>query len=240
MEYLYPPVIPAVTVAGSDRTLAVHRIYCVGKNYADHAREMGGDPGHESPCFFSKPADAIVHNQAEIPFPGRTGNLHYEVELVVAIGRKGANLNRDSARQMILGYGVGIDLTRRDLQQEAKDSGRPWDVAKGFDNSAPLSAIHPVAETGFLESAEISLTVNGERRQHGDIADMTWDIPEIIAELSTYFTLQPGDLVFTGTPAGVGSLQPGDQVVGHVAGVDTVSIRLVQGDLRSSGVPTSG
>jgi fumarylpyruvate hydrolase len=188
---------------------------------------MGGDPSREPPCFFSKPADAVVHGREEIPFPGHTGKLHYEVELVVALGKGGSNVAVDDAADLILGYGVGIDLTRRDLQDDAKKAGRPWDVAKGFDNSAPLSAIHRVARTGILDRAEISLTVNGEIRQQGNIADMTWGVAEIIAELSTYFTLREGDLIFTGTPAGVGPLQVGDRVVATVEGIDQLAIRLV-------------
>lgn len=227
MNYLFPPLIPSVPIADSDSALAVHRVYCVGKNYADHALEMGGDPSREPPCFFSKPADAVVHGREEIPFPGHTGKLHYEVELVVALGKGGSNVAVDDAADLILGYGVGIDLTRRDLQDDAKKAGRPWDVAKGFDNSAPLSAIHRVARTGILDRAEISLTVNGEIRQQGNIADMTWGVAEIIAELSTYFTLREGDLIFTGTPAGVGPLQVGDRVVATVEGIDQLAIRLV-------------
>jgi fumarylpyruvate hydrolase len=227
MNYLFPPLIPSVLIADSDSALAVHRVYCVGKNYADHALEMGGDPSREPPCFFSKPADAVVHGREEIPFPGHTGKLHYEVELVVALGKGGSNVAVDDAADLILGYGVGIDLTRRDLQDDAKKAGRPWDVAKGFDNSAPLSAIHRVARTGILDRAEISLTVNGEIRQQGNIADMTWGVAEIIAELSTYFTLREGDLIFTGTPAGVGPLQVGDRVVATVEGIDQLAIRLV-------------
>ncbi len=205
MDNLFPPVVTSVPVHGSDRRLAIHRVYCVGKNYADHAREMGGDPTQEPPCFFSKPADAVVYGREAIPFPGHTENLHYEVELVVAIGKEGENVSLDAARQMILGYGVGIDLTRRDLQNDAKAAGRPWDVAKGFDNSAPMSAIYPVSAVGVLDHGEISLSVNGVVRQKANIADMTWGVPAVIVELSGYFALQPGDLIFTGTPAGLES-----------------------------------
>lgn len=226
MEFLFPASLPSVTVVGFEKNLAVHRIYCVGKNYADHAREMGGDPAREPPFFFSKPADALVHGVDRIPFPGRTGNLHHEVELVVALGKEGGNVALEQASNLVFGYGVGIDFTRRDLQADAKAAGRPWDVAKGFDNSAPVSAIHPVARTGFLENAEISLGVNGEIRQRGDIADMIWNVPEIIAELSTYFVLRPGDLIFTGTPAGVGKVEPGDRLQAKIAGLDEITICL--------------
>jgi len=226
MEYLFPASLPSVTVVGNDKALAVHRIYCVGKNYADHAREMGEDPSQSTPVFFSKPADALVHGQDRIPFPGRTENLHYEVELVVALGKEGSNVTRDQAMDLVFGYGVGIDFTRRDLQAEAKAAGRPWDVAKGFDNSAPVSAIHPVSQVGILDHADISLSVNGELRQRGDIADMIWSVPEIIAELSTYFALRPGDLIFTGTPAGVGKVEPGDIVQASIAGLDEITVQL--------------
>ena len=226
MEYLFPASLPSVTVAGNEKRLAVHRIYCVGQNYADHAREMGGDPTRNPPLFFSKPADAIVHDQPGIPFPGRTSNLHYEVELVVALGKAGSNLKLEQAADLVFGYGVGIDLTRRDLQAEAKAAGRPWDVAKGFDNSAPVSSIHPVTQVGVLTHGEISLALNGEQRQCGDIADMIWSVPEIIAELSSYYVLSPGDLIFTGTPAGVGKVESGDQLRAKIAGLDELVIQL--------------
>jgi len=226
METLFPVSLPSVTVAGSEKFLAVHRIYCVGKNYADHAREMGGDPTRDPPFFFSKPADALVHGEDRIPFPGRTDNLHYEVELVVALGMEGSNVKQDQAVDLVFGYGVGIDFTRRDLQADARAAGRPWDVAKGFDNSAPVSTIHPVSQTGMLDHGEISLAVNGELRQRGDIADMIWSVPEIIAELSTYFVLRPGDLIFTGTPAGVGKVQSGDRLQAKIAGLDEITIQL--------------
>ncbi|MCB1670076.1 MAG: fumarylacetoacetate hydrolase family protein [Gammaproteobacteria bacterium] len=226
MNYLFTPSITALPLRGSESLVPVHRIYCVGKNYADHAREMGGDPEREPPCFFSKPADAAVYGQSSIPFPSHTGDLHYEVELVVVIGKEGANVSVEQAAEMVLGYAVGIDLTRRDLQAEAKAAGRPWDVAKGFDNSAPVSVIYPVSEVGLLERGEISLSVNGELRQQGDIGNMTWGIPAIIAELSGYFMLKPGDLIFTGTPAGVGSLRDGDQVEARIAGLGSLQINL--------------
>jgi fumarylpyruvate hydrolase len=227
MEYLFPASVPSVTIAGSSKSLAVHRIYCVGKNYADHAREMGGDPSRDPPCFFSKPADAIVHGQPTVPFPGRTDNLHYEVELVLVLGREGSNVSREQAEDLLFGYAVGIDLTRRDLQAEAAAAGRPWDVAKGFDCSAPISAIHPVSEVGILRQAELSLAVNGEQRQCGNISDMIWNVPEIIAELSTFYTLRPGDLIFTGTPAGVGKVVAGDKLLAKIEGLDQLAVQLI-------------
>lgn len=227
MDCLFPVDVPRVAVAGCEKPLAIHRIYCVGKNYADHAREMGGDPAREPPFFFSKPADAIVHGQRSIPFPGHTDNLHHEVELVVALGGSGSDVPLERASELVFGYGVGIDLTRRDLQADAKKAGRPWDVAKGFDNSAPLSRLYPVSRVGFPAQGEIRLAVNGNVRQNGDIANMIWSVPEIIAELSTYYELRPGDLIFTGTPAGVGRVERGDELHATIAELDDLVVQLV-------------
>lgn len=226
MDYLFPTATPSVAITNSTQRFPVHRIYCVGKNYADHALEMGGDPSKEPPCFFSKPADAIVCDSGDVAFPSSTNELHYEVELVLAIGKEANAVSISEAPGVLFGYAVGIDLTKRDLQNAAKNAGRPWDVAKGFDNSAPISNIHTVEEIGYLEDAAISLTLNGETRQQGNIANMTWKIPEIIAELSTFYCLKPGDLIFTGTPAGVGEVNPGDEIIGAVEGVDQVKVRL--------------
>ena len=216
---------PSVPIAGSNKRFAVHRIYCVGRNYADHAREMGMSD-REPPFFFSKPADAIVTERDSIPFPSRTADLHHEVELVVALGKDARDITVADANQCIYGYAVGIDFTRRDLQAAAKKDGRPWDVAKGFDNSAPVSALQPLAVTGVLESASLSLKVNGSLRQNGDIKDMIWKVPEVIAELSTYYQLRAGDLIFTGTPAGVGAVKAGDLLEGAVANVGSLTIKL--------------
>jgi fumarylpyruvate hydrolase len=213
---------PSVSINGRTERFPVRRIYCVGRNYADHAREMGGSPEREPPFFFAKPADAVTPNGAVIPYPQATGNLHHEVELVIALGGGGRDVSPDTAGGLIFGHAVGNDLTRRDLQFAARDKGRPWDTAKGFDHSAPLTAIHPVAETSDLERGAIWLSVNGEVRQTGDLADMIWSVPEIIAELSRLFVLAPGDLIFTGTPAGVGPLRPGDQVECGIAGLDSL------------------
>lgn len=228
MEYLFSPTITTVNISGLNKGFPVHRIYCVGKNYADHAREMGGDPSREAPFFFSKPADAAINGESTLPFPGQTTNLHHEVELVVAIGRTASAIDVKDAQACIFGYAVGIDLTRRDLQATAKAAGRPWDIAKGFDHSAPLSDIRTVAETGYLQSADISLTVNGELRQRGNINNMIWSVSETIAALSHYFALQPGDLVFTGTPAGVGQVQPGDELHAAIEGIGELNIRLLE------------
>lgn len=222
-----PPLAPTVEVAGSTARFPVHRIYCVGRNYAAHAREMGMDPEREPPFFFTKPADAVVPNGAPVPYPPRTANLHHEIELVVAIGEGGKDIPVANALAHVFGYAVGNDLTRRDLQAAARNDGRPWDVAKGFDHSAPLSAIRRVADVGHPEQGAIWLEVNGETRQRADLAEMIWDVPEIIAELSTYFELRPGDLVFTGTPAGVGPVQRGDSLVGGIDGLDTLRTTIV-------------
>ena len=217
MKYAFTPgEAPSLPINGSSERFPVHRIYCVGRNYADHAREMGGNPDREPPFFFDKPADAIVESGGKVPYPPRTGNLHHEIELVVAIGREGRNIPLDEANAYIFGYAVGNDLTRRDLQFKSRDAGRPWDTAKGFDHSAPITAIHPIEETGVLDRGEIWLTVNDEKRQTSNLDQMIWSVPEIIAELSQLYTLKPGDLIFTGTPSGVGPLVPGDEVEGGI------------------------
>jgi fumarylpyruvate hydrolase len=228
MSFVIPPSPqPSVEVAGSDERFPVHRIYCVGRNYAKHAREMGMDPDREPPFFFSKPADAVVANGTPVPYPSRTSNLHHELELVVAIGAGGRDIPLDSALTHVYGYAVGLDLTRRDQQFAARDQGRPWDVAKGFDHSAPVSAIRPAAEMGHLEQGAIWLEVNGETRQRANLSEMIWSVPEIVAELSTYFELRPGDLIFTGTPEGVGPVTRGDSLVGGIDGLETLRITVV-------------
>jgi fumarylpyruvate hydrolase len=204
-----PPPVPSVEIAGSSQRFPVHRIYCVGRNYADHALEMGVDPKADPPVFFTKPADAIVASGETIPYPSRTSNLHYEVELVVALGPGGH----------IFGYAVGNDLTRRDLQGAAKKKGQPWDIGKAFDFSAPIGSIRAIEE-GNIDRGKIWLTVNGETRQQADISDMIWNVPAIIAELSTLFALQAGDLIYTGTPAGVGPLNPGDRIECGIDGLE--------------------
>jgi fumarylpyruvate hydrolase len=217
MNFAFEPgKTPSLPINGSDQRFPVHRIYCVGRNYADHAREMGGNPEREPPFFFAKPADAIVESGGAVPYPPRTANLHHEIELVVAIGRKGANIPLEDANAYIFGYAVGCDLTRRDLQSAAREAGRPWDTAKGFDNSAPITAIHRIEDTGLIEKGEIWLTVNDAKRQLGNVVDLIWSIPEVIVELSQLYTLMPGDLIFTGTPSGVGPLVRGDVVHGGV------------------------
>jgi len=228
MQYEFaPPMASTVEIAGSDTRFPVHRIYCVGRNYAAHAREMGMDPEREPPFFFSKPADAVVPNGAAVPYPSRTANLHHEIELVVAIGEGGRDVPLANALAHVFGYAVGNDLTRRDLQFAAREKGQPWDVSKGFDHSAPITAIRRARDVGHLARGRIWLEVNGETRQQADLSEMIWNVPEIIAELSTLFELRPGDLIFTGTPAGVGPVEPGDSLVGGVDGLDTLRTTIV-------------
>jgi fumarylpyruvate hydrolase len=228
MSAVFPaPPRPSVAIQGSEAVFPVHRIYCVARNYAAHAREMGMDPEREPPFFFAKPADAVVADGAPVPYPPRTRNLHHEIELVVAIGRGGREVPVERALEHVYGYAVGNDLTRRDLQTLAKNEGRPWDTAKGFDASAPIAAIRPAASIGHPSRGAIWLEVNGARRQSADLAEMIWSVPEIIAELSTLFELAPGDLIFTGTPAGVGPVVPGDEIVGGIDGLGTLRNRIV-------------
>jgi fumarylpyruvate hydrolase len=215
-------VLPTVVVSGTDARFPVHRIYCVARNYAEHAREMGMDPSREAPFFFIKPADAVVPSGSAVPYPPRTANLHHEIELVVAIGKGGRQIPVGQALGHVYGYAVGNDLTRRDLQFAAREKGRPWDTAKGFDASAPITAIHPLEQVGHVATGRIWLAVNGQLRQQADVADMIWPVPDLIAELSTYYELKAGDLIFTGTPAGVGPLVPGDEIEGGVEGLDVL------------------
>jgi fumarylpyruvate hydrolase len=210
---------PAVEVAGSTLRFPVRRIFCVGRNYAEHAREMGMGDERALPIFFTKPADAVMPSGTDVPYPSHTANLHHEIELVVALGGGGRDVGADTALSLVFGYAVGNDLTRRDLQAAAREQGRPWDIAKGFDHSAPITPIMPAAKSGHPAKGRIWLEVNGKLRQQGDLSDMIWNVPEIIAELSTWFELVSGDLIFTGTPAGVGPLVAGDRVRGGVDGV---------------------
>jgi fumarylpyruvate hydrolase len=217
-EFVFPPAaIPSVAVAGSAQRFPVHRIYCVGLNYAAHIKETGADPT-APPVFFMKPADAVAADGAAIPYPPGTANFHYEIELVVALGSGGSELAPAEARRHVFGYAAGNDLTRRDLQSAARQRGQPWDTSKGFDFSAPVGALRPVSH-GHPERGRIWLKVNGETRQDADISDLVWDVPHIIAALSQLYTLQAGDLIFTGTPSGVGPLRPGDRLEGGIEGL---------------------
>lgn len=220
------PQIPTLPVEGTEALFPVHRIYCVGRNFADHAIEMGHDPSREPPFFFQKNPDNLVLSGATIPYPKRTSDVHYEIELVVALKEGGENIPLEKALDHVYGYGIGIDLTRRDLQGEAKKLGRPWEVGKAFEQSAPATALVPAAKIGHPAAGRIWLSVNGAVKQDGDLNQMIWKVPEMIAELSTLFRLAPGDLIFAGTPAGVGPCKAGDVLEGGVAGVGTLSVKI--------------
>ena len=227
-EYVIPaPVVPSLAVRGSDRRFPVHRIYCVGRNYAAHAIEMGHDPDREPPFFFQKNPDTLVASGSDFPYPDRTEDLHYELELVVALASGGRNIPVASALDCVFGYAVGLDMTRRDLQGQAKRMGRPWEVGKAFDHSAPCSEIVPADTIGHPDAGAVWLKVNGELRQNGDLNQMIWKAPEIIATLSGLFTLAPGDLIYSGTPAGVGATVRGDTLHGGVVGVGELEISVV-------------
>lgn len=232
MDTVVPaPPQPTLAVAGESARFPVRRIFCVGRNYAAHAREMGKDPDREPPFFFTKPADAVldagVEERAAIPYPPETEDLHHEIELVLAIGAEGADVPQARARELIYGYCVGVDLTRRDLQTEAKKMGRPWDWGKAFDRSAPCAPIVKAGEAGDVDRARIWLSVNGAMRQDASVEELIWDVPEVIAIVSRSMTLKPGDLIFTGTPAGVAALQPGDAVRGGVGDLPELALSIV-------------
>ena len=233
MTFAFPPAATVgLPIAGESSLFPVRRIYCVGRNYAAHAREMGFDPDREPPFFFCKPNDAqsIVPVPAgqtvSIPYPPLTSNFHYEIELVVAIGKAGRDISVDDAAAHIFGYAVGLDMTRRDLQMKMREQGRPWEIGKAFDFSAPVGPVHRIAATGEINQAAISLEVDGQPRQTSDISHLIWSVSETIANLSTLFTLQPGDLIFTGTPEGVGAVQPGEILHGQVAGLTPIHVAI--------------
>ncbi|MES2071856.1 MAG: fumarylacetoacetate hydrolase family protein [Pseudomonadota bacterium] len=230
MTYVFPPATATVPVVNSDALFPVHRIYCVGRNYVDHAKEMGGT-GREAPFFFMKPADAVLPvaegTIGEMPYPGMTKNLHHEIELVVAIGKSGQDIPVEEAASYVWGYAVGLDMTRRDLQAEAKELGRPWCTGKGFDYSAPISAIYPISQTKWIEQGNIHLDVNGAQRQDSDIRKLIWNVAETIAYLSKFYALQAGDLIFTGTPEGVAAVKPGDLLEGRIEGLGSLKLKLV-------------
>lgn len=226
MNTIIPPwELPSVPVVGSEARFPVRRIYCVGRNYAEHAREMGGNPEREPPFFFMKPADAIV-TSGRMDYPSKTADLQHEVELVVALARGGRDIPAEAALDCVFGYAVGLDMTRRDVQAALKAKGRSWEMGKAFDQSAPISALVPAARSGHPQRGAITLAVNSQSRQHGDLADMIWPVAEIIAKLSGYVTLAPGDLIFTGTPAGVGRVERGDRLEGKIEGVGTLSVTI--------------
>jgi fumarylpyruvate hydrolase len=230
MRYEFEPLPrPAVPVRGRDTAFPVHRIYCVGRNFADHAKEMGASVDRGTPVFFAKPADAIVPGGGCIPYPPGTQDLHHEVELVVALGHDADGVIASAAAlDLVFGYTVGLDLTRRDLQARAKDKGLPWDTAKGFDASAPLAELVPVSVAGHDFTRRLTLDVNGERRQQSTLAEMVWSVADILHELSKLYTLRAGDLVFMGTPAGVAALQPGDRFVARIEGLVTLEGEIVR------------
>ena len=220
------PKVNSIPVEGDSRRFPVNRIYCVGRNYADHAREMGHDPDREPPFFFMKPATSIVTDGKDMQYPSLTQDLHHEIEMVLAIGIGGSNIAPADALNHVWGYGVGLDMTRRDLQGEAKKMGRPWDTGKAFDESAPCSSLVPVSQCGHLAKGLINLKVNGVIKQEGDLAMMIWNVPDTIAYLSTLFALEPGDLIFSGTPAGVAAVKKGDVLEGYVAGLPVLKTKI--------------
>lgn len=220
---IHPAPQASVAVAGSQARFPIRRVFCVGRNYAAHAREMGKDPDREPPFFFTKPADAVVPAEGTVAYPPLTENLHHEIELVVAIGKGGANVTPAQALDLVWGYAVGVDLTRRDLQDVAKKMSRPWDWSKAFDASGPCGPLHPVSAVGHPAKGAIWLKVNGEIRQQGDLDELIWPVADVIAYISESMTLAPGDVIFTGTPAGVGALNPGDVVTGGVDGLGEIA-----------------
>jgi fumarylpyruvate hydrolase len=221
-----PAAVATLPVQGSDKLFPIHRIYCVGRNYAEHAIEMGHDPSKEPPFFFQKNPDNIV-TDGKFPYPSATSDVHHEIEMVVALGKGGANIPVEAALDHVFGYGVGLDMTRRDLQGEAKKLGRPWEVGKAFEASAPCGPLVPASEIGHPTSGAVTLKVNAEIRQQGDLNQLIWKVPEMISYLSGLFTLQPGDIIMTGTPAGVSAVKRGDVLEGFVEGIGTIEVVVV-------------
>lgn len=233
MNYLFePPAVVGLPIAGRTECFPVRRVYCVGRNYAAHAREMGFDPDREPPFFFCKANDAQsvvpvpANETVSVPYPSLTQNYHYEIELVVAIGKGGINISIEQASEHILGYAVGLDMTRRDLQIKMREQGRPWEIGKAFDYAAPIGLLHLKSDTSEIHSGEISLNVNGEVKQKSDITHLIWSVNETIANLSTLFELHPGDLIFSGTPDGVGPVKAGDTMHGFIQGLSSISVKV--------------
>ncbi len=227
MNFIFPLEQVSLPIVGNEKRFPVRRIYCVGRNYLDHIRETAGADEREPPCFFQKPTDAILANGGEFPYPPQSEKTHHEIELVVAIGTGGKEIKAENALDHVYGYTVGIDMTRRDLQGVAKEMRRPWEAGKSFDRAAPCSAIVPVADIGHPNSGRIWLAVNDEIRQDGDLAQQIWNVSESIAHLTKLFELVPGDLIMTGTPAGVGSVNPGDKVTGGIDGIADIAVSVV-------------
>jgi fumarylpyruvate hydrolase len=227
-SYLFEPApIPVLPVRETDKLFPVHRIYCVGRNYAEHAREMGHDPHREPPFFFQKNPDSLLPGGGDFPYPSKTTDVHHELEMVVALGRGGSDIPVERALDCVFGYAVGLDMTRRDLQSEAKKLGRPWEVGKAFESAAPCSEIVPAATIGHPAKGAVWLKVNGELRQQGDLTQLIWGVPEMISYLSGLFALRSGDLIFSGTPAGVGAVRRGDLLQGGVEGIAEITVRVV-------------
>jgi fumarylpyruvate hydrolase len=228
-EFVFGPLPqPSLRVIDSDKLFPVHRIYCVGRNYADHAIEMGHDPDREPPFFFQKNPDCLLTDGRDFPYPSVTKDVHFEMEMVVALGKGGSDIATGNALDHVFGYAVGLDMTRRDLQGEAKKLGRPWEVGKAFEASAPCSAVVPARRIGHPAKGAVWLKVNGAERQRGDLDQMIWKVPETIGYLSTLSTLHAGDLIYTGTPAGVGAILPGDEMIGGVDGIGEICVRVVR------------
>jgi fumarylpyruvate hydrolase len=219
--------IPSLPIVGITNRFPVRHIFCVGQNYADHAKEMGSDPNKQPPFFFTKAADSIVPNGGGIHYPPGTKNLHHEIELVVAIGKAGSNIAPEKSLEHVYGYAVGLDMTRRDLQADAREKKQPWDLAKSFAESAPMSSVFPASHRGHPAKGRIALEVNGEIRQQGDLSNMIWNVPDLISYLSRFYTLQPGDVIMTGTPAGVGAVVPGDKLVGEIESLGKLMVNII-------------
>jgi fumarylpyruvate hydrolase len=227
-KYVFEPAAPAsLPIRGSDERFPVRRVYCVGRNYAAHTIEMGGDPDREEPFFFQKNPDNLLTGGADFPYPDKSSDVHHEIEMVVALHKGGANIPLETALDHVWGYGVGLDMTRRDLQAQCKETRRPWEIGKAFDHSVPASELVPASEIGHPTDGAIWLKVNGEMRQQGDLNHMIWKVPEMISYLSGLFTLAPGDLILSGTPSGVGPVQRGDQLEGHIDGVCDLHCKVV-------------
>ncbi|MBS0501234.1 MAG: fumarylacetoacetate hydrolase family protein [Burkholderiaceae bacterium] len=228
-DFVFPPIPQAsVAVRGSRQRYAVGRIFCVGRNYAAHAREMGGNPDREPPFFFNKAPAHLLASGATVPYPPGTRDYHHEMELVVAIGQPAFRIAPEQGQACVWGYACGLDMTRRDLQGEAKKAGRPWSFGKDFEHAAVIGELVPASQTGALARGRIELAVNGQTRQQGDLADLIWSVPEVVANLSQYYHLQPGDLIYTGTPEGVGAVQPGDVLAGRIEGVGEIQLTIGQ------------
>jgi len=227
-KYVFPPApVVSIPIVDQDNQFPVHRIYCVGRNYAEHAIEMGHDPDKEPPFFFQKNPDNLLTGISEFPYPPLSNDVHHEIELVVALSKGGSNISIEQAMGHVFGFATGLDMTRRDLQGQAKKMGRPWEIGKAFEHSAPCGPLVPIQQTGNLEQGSVTLEINGEIRQRGDLNQLIWKVPEVISYLSELFVLQPGDLIMTGTPAGVGPVNKGDRLKGSVEGVGDLKVTVV-------------